>query len=351
MELKEFLSKLSESAGVTGHEGEVGKLIRELMGGLADDVSVDKLGNCVFVKRGEGQGSRPRVMLAGHMDEIGLVVTKLEDGGFLRFTQMGGVDQRILPAMEVTVHGKRALHGVIGGKPPHIISPEEAAKATKMEDLFIDVGLSTEQLRETVSVGDMITFHRPFTELTGGFAAGKSLDDRAGVAVIYACLCELKKLRHTADVYGVATVQEEVGLRGAMVSAYSIDPDLAVAIDVCQGDTAGVPEWRTAALDKGPAVCMGANIHPKVHTALVKTARDIGITYQDEVAAGPTGTDAWAIQVSRAGVPTGLISIPLRYMHTSVETLSLGDVKNAGRLLAYFIAGVDQAFVEGLACY
>lgn len=349
LDAKEFLKKASMAHGVTGYEFlNVAGLVKEAMAGLVDEVRQDVLGNVIGVRRGEGPEPRPKVMLAGHMDEVGLMVTKIEEGGFLRFTGMGGVDPRILPGHEVIVYGRRPLPGVIGVKPPHLTSPEEVGKAHKMEDLFIDVGIPEEEVKNLVKVGDVVTYRRQVTELLGDVLAGKSFDDRAGVAVILVCLEELKKYKVSADVYAVATTQEEVGLRGALTSSFDIDPDVGIAIDVCHADMPGVPESRTSTMGKGPALARGGNIHPRVYEGLEKAAKELGIEFQTEVAPAATGTDAWAIQVTRAGVATGLISIPLRYMHTSVETLSFGDVDKAGRLLARFIASVDASFVKEL---
>jgi len=349
LDVKEFLKKSSMAHGVTGYEfANVASLVEEAMLGLVDEIRHDALGNVIGLKKGEGSEPRPRIMLAGHMDEVGLIVTKIEERGFLRFSMMGGVDPRILPGHEVIVYGKRHLSGIVGVKPPHLTSPEEARKAQRMEDLFIDVGLPEEEVRKLVKVGDVITFKRQVTELMGDVISGKSFDDRAGVAVILAALEELRKYKVTADVYAVATTQEEVGLRGAAVSSYGIAPDIGIAIDVCHGETPGVPEWRTSSLGKGPAIAQGGNIHPKIHAALERAGKELGISVQVEVAPAATGTDAWAIQMTREGVATGLISIPLRYMHTSVETLSFGDVDKAGRLLARFIASVDSSFVKEL---
>lgn len=347
--MKEFLKKSSMAHGVTGFEFmNIASLVEEAMVGLVDDMRRDKLGNVIGIKKGEGPEPRPKVMLAGHMDEVGLMVTKIEEGGFLRFTQMGGVDPRILPGHEVLVYGKKVLPGVIGVKPPHLTSSEEAKKAHKIEDLFIDVGLTEEEVKELVKVGDVVTYRRQVTELSKDILSGKSFDDRAGVAVVLVCLGELKKYKVNADVYAVATSQEEVGLRGALVSSYGINPDIGIAIDVCHAEMPGVPEWRTSNLGKGPALARGGNIHPKVHARLKKAAEELGIEVQPEIAPAATGTDAWAIQITRCGVATGLVSIPLRYMHTSVETLAVSDVEKAGRLLARFIASVDGSFVKEL---
>lgn len=350
MDIKQFLKDASMAHGVSGFEfADIAKIVQERMSGLVDEIRTDALGNIIGVRYGDTTDPlRPKVMLAGHMDEIGLMVTKIEEGGFLRFTQVGGVDPRILPGHEVIVYGKKPLTGIIGVKPPHLTSREEAARAHKMSDLFIDVGMPEEMVRDLVRVGDVVTFKRQVSELTSDVLAGKSFDDRAGVAVMLVCLEELKRYKVAADVYAVATTQEEVGLRGAMVSTYGIIPDIGIAIDVCHAETPGVPDWKTSSMGKGPALTQGANIHPKVYQGLERAAKELGIPVQPDVAPAATGTDAWAIQVARCGVATGLVSIPERYMHTSVETLSISDVEKAGRLIARFISSVDACFVKEL---
>jgi endoglucanase len=349
---KEFLKKASMAHGVSGYEFmNAASVAEEALAGLVDEIRRDTFGNVIGLKKGEGREPRPKIMLAGHMDEIGLMVTKIEERGFLRFTQIGGVDPRILPGHEVIVYGKKPLTGLIGVKPPHLTTPEEANKARKMEDLAIDLGFPEDEVKALVKVGDVVTFKRQVTELMGDVLSGKSMDDRAGVAAILVAMDELRKYKVQADVLAIATTQEEVGLRGATVSAYGITPDIGIAIDVCHAETPGVQEWRTASLGKGPAIAVGANIHPKVYAALDQAAKDLSIAVQLEPAPAVTGTDAWAIQMSKEGVATGLISIPLRYMHTSVETLSVGDVEKAGRMLARFIADVDASFVKELTTW
>ena len=239
---------------------------------------------------------------------------------------------------------------MIGAKPPHVTSDEERNKAYELEEMFIDVALPEERVRKLVSVGDIVIIKREVIKLAGSTVSGKAMDDRAGVAVLFVCLQELARLQHCADVYAVATVQEEVGLRGATTATYGIVPDIGVAVDVTHGDMPGVPEHETCRLGKGPGITIGPNIHPTLGEELIRVAKEYNIPYQLETAARPTGTDARAIQVSRGGIPAGLVSIPLRYMHTSVELLDLADVKMSGRLLAYFVAAVDMAFVEGLSC-
>lgn len=349
MEVVPFLRALSEASGVSGYEDQVRDVVRQAFAALADEMRTDVMGDLIALKRGSGEAEpQRRIMLAGHMDEIGLIVTELEKG-FLRFTQVGGFDVRTLMGQEVVVHGRRDLPGVIGSRPPHVLSAEERKKPVPMDQLFIDVGLTQADLEKAVRVGDLITMRRPFVELQGDLVTGKAFDDRAAVAVIAVCLDTLATLRHEWDVFGVATVQEEVGLRGAFTSTYGIAPDVGIAIDVGFGKQPGVSEDRAIELGKGPALAFGPNIHPVIYAELKRVADELEIPVQIEVAPGGTGTDANAIQITREGIPTGLLGLPLRNMHTPIETLSIKDVVRAGRLLAHFIASLDGAFMDKLA--
>jgi putative aminopeptidase FrvX len=351
VDVKQIFRKATESAGVSGYEEAIGAQIQEACP-WADDIRTDKLGNLIMLKRGQGEGPRPRVMLAAHMDEIGLIITKIEEDGFLRFSTIGGFDQRVLLGQEVVVHGRSPLIGVIGAKPPHVQAPGEQKKAVKLEDLFIDIGYDDEkEANAHVRIGDVVTLRRDSVELQGSFLAGKAFDDRAGVAAILECFKALDSLKHMADVYGVATVQEEVGLRGAITSTFGIVPDVGIAIDVGFGDSPGLQEGETIKLGEGPGIAIGPHVHPKLHKKMVETAEEWNISYSLDPSPHPGGTDAYAIQVTQAGVPTILLSIPLRYMHTPIETLDYEDVKRTGRLMAMFIAGLDNEFVEGLTCF
>ncbi len=351
MDVKQFFRTLSEASGISGYEQEVAEPIKEACL-WADEIRTDKLGNVIMLKKGQGAKGRPKIMLAAHMDEIGLIITKIEKDGFLRFSTVGGFDQRVLLGQEVIVHGKAQLTGIIGAKPPHVQTQGEQNQAVKLEDLFIDVGYDTVgQVQELVRIGDLATIKREVVDLQGSLMAGKAFDDRAGVAAIFECFKVLTELKHEADVYGVATVQEEVGLRGAVTSTYGIVPDLGIAIDVGFGDQPGLPESDTIKLSQGPGVAIGPHVHPKVYERMVETAKEWNINYSVDPSPSPGGTDAYAIQVTRAGVATILLSIPLRYMHTPIETLDYEDVKRTGKLMALFIAGLDNEFVEGLTCF
>lgn len=347
-QIKNLLFELSEQPGVSGYEYTISPLIKEKMAKVADTVTGDRFGNLYATKKGEA--GKHKIMLAAHMDEIGLMVKEIDERGFLRFTSVGGIDQRTLLAQEVTVHGKKALPGVIGTMPPHLIPAAERENAVPLEKLGIDVGLTAEKIREFVQIGDVVTLKRSCHSLLNNAVSGKALDDRAGIAVMYVCLDELGRIKHNHDVVAVTTTQEEVGLRGAMTSAYTLQPDLAVAIDVTHAVTPDTKHQLNVEMGKGPAIALGPNIHPSVYRHFTDTAGLHRFPYQVEPIPGHSGTDAWAIQVSRSGIPSGLLSIPLRYMHTSVETLDLQDVVNSGKLLAHFIADLP-ADLEEFLCY
>ncbi|MDD2234143.1 MAG: M42 family peptidase [Desulfitobacteriaceae bacterium] len=345
---KGFLGLLSRETGVSGDEFAIASFVTENFKTVTDEIHTDTLGNIYALKKGNKQLSK--IMLAAHMDEIGLIVKKIDDRGFLRFTSVGGIDPKTLLSQEVVVHGRRKIPGIIGSVPPHLIQTADANTVIKMENMAIDVGMPPEMVHEVIQVGDMVTVKREACELLNNIFVGKSLDDRAGVVAMKICLEELSCLQHSHDVIAVATTQEEVGIRGALTSTYNIKPDLAIAIDVTHACTPDTKAQVNNDLGKGPAVAIGPNIHPAIYKHLSETAHLQRLPIQIEPIPGASGTDARAIQVTRAGTPTGLISIPLRYMHTSVETLNMLDVLNTGKLLAYFVASLPDD-LEGLLCY
>lgn len=348
MDAKQFLGQLIDVPGVSGYEDEVSKTIMEAFKPYCDEVCRDSFYNVYGKKIGGNKGKGPKIMLAAHLDEIGLMVKDIDERGFISFTNIGGVDQRILLSQEVYIYGKEKLFGVIGAKPPHLQGKGEIKKAVPMKDMAIDVGLPRERVRELVSVGDLITFKSPLVDLNGDNVCGKSLDDRTGVVMMYETMKELEKLVFSGEIYFVATAQEEVGTRGAIISTYSVNPDIGIAIDVTHGDTPDASKDETHAMDKGPAIGVGPNMHPKLTQKLMDVAKENGIEYLVEVASGPTGTDARSMQISRQGVPTVLLELPLRYMHTTVETLNMKNVKMAARLIAQFIASMEEGWEECL---
>lgn len=322
--MKELVKRLTETYGPSGHEQRIRALIQEEIKGVADEVRVDALGNLIARKKGTGATPRKKIMLAAHMDEIGAIVTHIDEKGFLRFAPIGGV-------FPINLIGNRCLfaNGVIGtfGQEKKDASRTEV----KMDKLFIDVG--AHDAKDTpVAVGDAAGFWRDFVDL-GDRMLAKAMDDRVGCAVLIETMRQLKKSPN--DLYFVFTVQEEVGVRGATTSAYGVQPDLALAVDVT--DTGDTPESTTmaVALAKGPAIKVkdsGMLAHPGVKNLLIDAAQDAKVPYQLEVLVGGS-TDAMAMQVTREGVPTGVVSIPTRYLHTPSEMVDFEDIQNVVKLL------------------
>lgn len=349
---KRVLKTFMESTGIPGHEDEISRLVEAEFTEFTSDIQRDALGNLVAVIKGEGTPATPRIMIATHMDEIGLIVTRIETGGFLRVTQLGGFDPRTLVGAEVLVHAQGGSYtGIVGSKPPHLTSAEDQKKSIPLEDLFVDIGMTEASVRERVRVGDTVTIYRETMDLQNGYLAGKSLDNRASITALLIGLQELRRYRVQADVLAVATVQEEVGTRGAITSAFGLQPDIGIAIDVSHATMPGVEPDRASKMDQGPVLTFGPNIHKKLFSKLVSVAKENNIPYLTKPSQGATATDARSIQLTQAGIPTALLSLPLRYMHTSVETIQFRDIERTGKLLAAFIASVDREFVEGLRCY
>ncbi|MDR3085011.1 MAG: M20/M25/M40 family metallo-hydrolase [Christensenellaceae bacterium] len=347
MEIRAFLAEITAKRGDSGFEGPVAGRIFEEFQKYSKEVSIDKLGN-VSAQMGEigEEGKKgPTVLVCAHMDEIGLIVTGIEENGFLRFWQIGGVDPHILPGGEVIVHGKEDLFGVIGHRPPHLSSSSPAA--ARLDELCIDIGLPKSKAEALVRVGDPISFRAPLTRLLNERVAGKTFDDRACVTAMIVAMEELSRVKLRCRVRFVATVQEEVGVRGAKVAAQALEPDLAVAFDVCHANMPGASPWETmplgfVSLGKGPT------LHPALFRRLEETAGALGIAIQADISSGRTHTDADSAFLANSGVPTALISLPLAYMHTMVETIALRDVREAGRLLAGFLKGVDEDWRDWL---
>lgn len=343
MKVVPLLKQLSEAQGITGHEGPVREVVRQTWQPFVDEMRVDAMGNLIALKCGVAPEPRPKLMLAAHMDEIGLMVTGIEKG-FLRIARVGGTDRRVLLGLEVVVHGRRDLPGVVATRPPHVLPEAERKKVVPWDKLFVDVGLPPQEVEQWVAVGDLISIRAETLELKNGRVAGKALDDRACVAVITLTLEQLAGVRHAWDVLAVATVQEEVGLKGATTAAYGIAPDLGVALDVTFAKHPGVPDVDSVPLGEGPSIAVGPNFHPGLVERLKKVAEAHEIPYQIEALPGRVGTDSWAIQVTREGVPTALVAVPLRYMHQPVEVVDTQDIERAARLLTAFIAGLEADF-------
>jgi endoglucanase len=345
-DLKAHLKQLSETAAPSGHEGPAREVIRSAWAGLVDEFHTDGLGSLIAIKRGTGPDPRRTILLCAHMDEIGLLVSEIRDG-FVRTQKLGGTDPRVLLHQPVLVHGRQTLHGVFGAAPPHMSTDRK--KYPGLEDLWIDVGLPASEVEALVRIGDLVTFDAPVIELKGDRLAGKSFDNRVSVAAVTLCLDELTRRTHTWDVVAVASAQEEYGSFGAITAAYQVQPDIAIAIDATFATQKGVDDDEGYALGGGPTVSRGPNFHPLLVKAFRDLAKDLDVKLQIEAIPGASGTDAWLIQVSREGVPTLLIGIPMRNMHTPVEVIDLRDVTRAGRLMADFVAWLGPDFLDEIA--
>jgi endoglucanase len=350
METKDLLEMLSNGNGVSGFEFNLRNEIINAFEQYTDSVQLDKLGNIIAHKKGSGNGA-VKILMAAHMDEIGFMVKDIDKKGFIHFTNIGGIDPRTILAQEVIIHGKEEVFGVIGSKPPHLQDSSEQEKSIKMEDMIIDTGYEKEDLGKLVSIGDSITVSRRMVNLMNGRVSGKAMDDRAGVAALYETMMELKGINHYADVYFVATIQEEITMAGALTASYGINPDIGIAVDVGFGRTPELNNSHSIEMGKGPGITLGGNIHPGLRKRLVKVASDYNVPIQTDVRPGPTGTDARAMQITREGIPALVLSIPLRYMHTSVEVLDLKDVSYTAKLLAFFSASIKEDEMEGLLCF
>lgn len=350
-DLKEHLKSLVEAHAPTGHEGPIRVILREAWRDLVDEMEQDKLGSLIGVKRATNPAPDApprRIMLAAHMDEIGMMVRDIVDG-FIYVHRISGVDNRVMLSQPVVVHGRRPLPGLVASTPPHLLTDEARRKYPSFDELIVDVGLPAEEVAALVRIGDLITPDAPLVELQGKRVAAKAMDDRACVAAVTVCLETLQSMRHSWDVYAAATVQEEIGLNGAYTAAYHIKPDIAIALDVGFAEQPGVDADDSIELGGGPALGLGPNFHEKLRAQIKDTARYHEIKIQDDVVPGASGTDAWAIQVSNEGIPTALISLPLRSMHSPVETVDLRDIERTGRLLAHFIAGLNADFLSAIA--
>lgn len=334
----ELLEALSGYRGVSGYEEKFSDNIISLFAKYCDEVSKDNLGNIIGIKKSCAQNPG-KVMIEAHMDEIGLMITDIDKNGFLHFTSVGGIDARILLANEVVVHGKKDIYGVIGAKPPHVLTSSEMGETVPMNKLYIDTGYTKDEISEIVSVGDTATFENKFLVLKNNRVSTKSQDDRSSVAILITLMEKLSNVILPFDVYFVAAVQEEVGLRGAKTAATGIDPDMAVVIDVCHASTPDASK-DVFPFGKGPVITKGPNIHPTAVKCLTRILDENSVKYQVEIEGGDTGTDAWAIQVACCGIPTVLFSIPLRYMHTPIETLAVSDLDATVSAIYAFLTNI-----------
>jgi endoglucanase len=307
---------------------------------VADRVERDRMGSVYAWIEGTAPEPRPRALLAAHMDKIGFLVRAVEPGGYLRLTEVGGFDSRTLPGKEVTVHSSPPMTAIFATRPPHFQKKGESERPIPLEELYLDTGRPEREVSRKVPIGTMVTLRQTPVELLGDRLAAPGMDDRAGVVVILRTLELLRSRRPAWDVVAVATVEEEFGVicLGARTAAENLTPDLGIAIDVSHGDMPGAREGDTVPLGSGPALSIGGNIHPLILEDLKRSAKALSMPYRVEPCPTGSGTDAMDIQIASSGVPTAVIGIPCRYMHTGVETIEPRDVDRCAHLLAHYLS-------------
>jgi endoglucanase len=335
-----FLKDLTEAASPSGYEQPAAKVFRAFVAPLADSVETNVMGSVHALLKGKAAGVS--VMLAGHIDEVGMMVNWITPEGFIAFKSIGGVDAAILPGMRVDVHTKTTtLRGVMGRLPIHLIDEDARKTVTKIEKLFIDLGLPPERVKKLVRIGDPITYGVGFETFGDGMAVSRAFDDKMGAYICARVLQEVKKAGGAkGDLVAAATVQEELGLRGGHTSAYGVDPVVGIALEV--GHATDYPDvdkrnHGEATCGKGPIIARGANINPVLFDLLIAAADKAKVAYQIGAEPRGTGTDANAIQLSRGGKAAALVSVPLRYMHTPTEVLALSDIEDSVKLLTRFV--------------
>ncbi len=334
MDIQKTLEQLCAANGPSGFEGPVAELAQKLLEPLVDEVYITRLGSVVGVRHC-GKENAPRLLLDAHLDEIGLLITGQEEG-FLRFRTIGGVDPRMLCDREVTLLTNPPTYGIVTCMPPHLQSREELDKSTPISELFIDIGYKGDEVH--VPVGTPGTFRGGCAPLGEEQCCGKALDDRACIVTILRGLELLAGKELSVDLYVLFSTREEVSAAGAAAAVWQIAPQMCVAVDVTHGETPDGPKDKTFKLGGGPAIGIGPNMTRWMSSRLCELAEQNEINYQREVMEGHSGTNAWPMQISREGVATAVLSLPLKYMHTPIEVVNAADMESVARLLAAFVA-------------
>lgn len=342
-----LLKDLISAPGISGYESGVSPIIEKGWAPFIDSFSTSRLGSLHGLQKGTGKQPRPSILLATHMDSVGLMVNAIVDG-FLRIISIGGIDVRILPGQLVTVHGRQELSGLIVPTPARLLPPHLQGGVVPLEYLLVDVGLEPEDVRRLVRVGDTVSFAQPPVEVNGEALVGHTLDNRASIAAVTQCLELLRSRPHIWDVWAVATVQEEVTMAGGFTSAFQLHPSLCLTIDVTFGREPKSPHHVSFPLGDGPTLMWGATAHPFLFKVVQELAERLEIPLVVEPAPRYSATDSDAIQVVAEGIPNITLGVPLRYMHTPVEMVKLKDLTRVARLAAEFIAQLDENFMERL---
>ena len=340
MDALKTLEKLCGQNAPSGFETPAAQAAIELLTPLMDRVYQDKMGN-VIGERLCGKPGAKRLLLDAHLDEIGLIVTGVEEG-FLRFQTIGGVDPRMLPDREVTVLTQPPLYGVVACLPPHVLNKEDASRSIPIHELFVDIGMDQEEAQKAVPIGTPMVFRGSCFSLSHGKICGKSMDDRSCFAALVRCAELLQDVNLDVDLYIMGSTREEVSGTGALCGTFALNPDCCIVVDVTHGATPDAPKEKCFPLGSGPAIGVGPNMTGWM-TRLIRTqAEGEGIPHSLEVMGGHTGTNAWWMQICREGVATGVVSLPLRYMHSPVEVLDQGDLEQTARLLAASVRAMGK---------
>lgn len=339
-QLREMLTALCPLPGPSGFERPVALRAAELLRPYVDEVSIDRMGNLIGVRRCGIPGAKS-ILLDAHLDEIGLIVIGSEDG-FLRFRSIGGVDPRMLPNREVTILTEPPLFGVVACLPPHVLQAGEADRSVPLEELYIDTGLSQEEVEEKIPAGTPCVFRDGCFPLGEKQMCGKAMDDRACFVTLLRAAQMLQDKKLDVDLYILGSTREEVGHGGAAVATWTVAPDCCIAVDVTHGKTPDSPKYRTNDLGGGPSVGIGPNMTRWMTERMIAKAKEADISIQYDVMAGATGTNGWDMQIAREGVATHVLSLPLKYMHSPVETLDLSDVEAVAALISTFVEGLGE---------
>lgn len=335
MTLEEKLRLLCEATGVSGDEGAAAKVAADLLREYTDNVTITPDNSVTALVYDAGE-DKPLLMLDAHIDEIGMIVTHIDDDGFVRVGSVGGMDRRLLLAQEVVLHGTEEIPGVVLTRAPHLQSPEEHDKVPEVKDIIIDTGIPGDELKEILCLGDRATLKSRFVRLQGDHVSSKAMDDRSCAVCIFAALDELKGKELPVNLAVSFTSQEEITGTGATNTAYTLHPDVAIAVDVTNAMTPDSDKLKCSELGKGAAIGIAPALDRKIWKKLIALAKENDIPYQHEVMGGHTATNADLIVTVRGGVRTGLISLPLRYMHTPIEVARLCDIEAIGKLLAAY---------------
>lgn len=338
MTIKETTRELCALSGPSGFEEAVARRAKELLEPLVDEITADSMGNVLALRRCGKPGAR-QLLLDAHLDEVGFIVTEVAEG-FLKFSALGGLDERTLPGREVRVLAPEGpLYGVVACLPPHVLTAEQKEQAVEIKNLFIDLGLSQAEAEKRVPIGTPGVFEGPMFDLQGDNFVSKALDDRICAAVVLQVLENLKGEELPCDLAVMFSAQEEVGLRGAAPGAFRLAPDWCIAVDVTHARTPDAPKGETFEAGKGCIVGVGPNANRAMTKAIMDAAKEQEIPYSVEVMPRSSGTNGWAIQITRQGVATAIVSVPVKYMHSPVEAASLADAEAAADLITAFIRG------------